>query len=277
LRQQNPVLSEIAQSGEKMRITEGIEIVENYPAVFIEPLDTLVVADLHLGFERELAESGIFLPHFQYQDIKESVASIVSRVSPRQVIINGDLKHKFGERTTQELNEVIDLLDYLTQNSEKVVVVRGNHDNFVKGLFARYPKVEFVETYYSEGSFIFTHGHEIWGGIESERSGVLVIAHEHPAIALRDDVGVKVKLRALLAGKTDTNKDLIVLPAFSPISLGGEVNLVTDNEQILSPFLKTRGTLMRMRAYAIDARSGIFSFPELRYWSGTEPRRKVSR
>nr|MDO8098972.1 metallophosphoesterase [Candidatus Njordarchaeota archaeon] len=260
-----------------MRIRKGIEIVENYPAIFIEPIDALVIADLHLGFERELANSGIFYPHFQYQDIKESVRSIIGRVSPGQVIVNGDLKHKFAERTTQELNEVVDLLTYLTESTEKVIVIRGNHDNFVKGLFRRFPKAEFIQETYVDGDIMFMHGHEVPLGIDSLKSHLIIVAHEHPAIALRDDVGAKVRLRALLVGSTYSRKDLIVLPAFSPISLGVEINLVTSEDQIISPFLKDEASLMRMKAYGIDARSGIFSFPELRFWCGTEPKKKLLR
>jgi hypothetical protein len=256
----------------KMRIKKGIELVENYPAIFLEPIDTLVLADLHLGFERELASRGVFLPHFQYKDIERAISSIISKISPRQVIIDGDLKHKFGERTTQELNEVVELLDYLTQNTEKVIVIRGNHDNFVKGLFTRYPRSKFVEEAYYEGDFSFTHGHVIPFGMETLKSQVTVIGHEHPAIALRDDVGARVRLRSLLLGSSRSQKDLIVLPAFSPISLGAEVNLVTSDDQILSPFLKSVVPLMSMKAYGIDSESGIFSFPKLRYWKGTEPR-----
>jgi putative SbcD/Mre11-related phosphoesterase len=260
-----------------MRIRKGIEIVENYPALFIEPIDALVIADLHLGFERELADSGVFYPHFQYQDIKESIASIINKVSPRQVIVDGDLKHKFAERTEQELNEVVDFLTYLTESAERVVVIRGNHDNFVKGLFRRFPKAEFIQGSYVDGDIMFAHGHEVPSGIDSLKSHLIIIAHEHPAIALRDDVGAKVKLRALLIGPTYSKKELIVLPAFSPISLGVEINLVTSQDQILSPFLKDQASLMRMKAYGIDAKSGIFSFPELRFWCGTEPKKKLGR
>nr|MDO8133430.1 metallophosphoesterase [Candidatus Njordarchaeum guaymaensis] len=259
-----------------MRIRKGIEIVENYPAIFIEPMDALVIADLHLGFERELVDSGIFYPHFQYQDIKESITSIVNRVSPRQVIVNGDLKHKFAERTTQELNEVLDLLTYLTEITERVIVIRGNHDNFVKGLFKRFPKAEFIQETYVNSEVLFTHGHVVPSGIDSLKSNLMIIAHEHPAIALRDDVGAKVKLRALLIGPTYSKKELIVLPAFSPISLGVEINLVTSEDQVISPFLREQASLMKMKAYGIDAKSGIFSFPELRFWCGTEPKKKAS-
>jgi putative SbcD/Mre11-related phosphoesterase len=257
-----------------MRIAQGIEIVENYPAIFVEPIDALVIADLHLGFERELADSGIFYPRFQYQDIKESVGSIIDKVSPRKIIVDGDLKHKFAERSTQELNEVIDLLAYLTENTEKVIVIRGNHDNFVKGLFKRFPKAEFIRESYMDSGIMFAHGHEIPSEIDSPKVNSIIIAHEHPAIALRDDVGAKVKLRALLIGSTHSRKELIVLPAFSPISLGVEINLVTSEDQILSPLLRNEASLKRMKVYGIDLKSGIFSFPELRYWRGTEPRKK---
>jgi putative SbcD/Mre11-related phosphoesterase len=260
-----------------MRVGEGIEIIENYPAVFIEPIDALVIADLHLGFERELVDSGIFYPHFQYRDIKESITTIIDRVSPRQIIVNGDLKHKFAERTTQELNEVVDLLTFLGERTEKVVVVRGNHDNFVKGLFTRFPKAEFIQEKYIDDNVIFTHGHEVPSGFDSLKPDLVVIAHEHPAIALRDDVGGRVKLRALLAGPMYSKRKLVVLPAFSPISLGVEINLVTSKDQILSPFLREKASLMKMKAYGIDAKSGIFVFPELRSWCGTEPRKRLHR
>jgi putative SbcD/Mre11-related phosphoesterase len=255
----------------EMRIATGIEIVENYPALFIESIDTVVVADLHLGIERELAGSGIFLPHFQYQDIKKSLSSIINKIAPRQIIIDGDLKHRFGERTDQEFNEVVDSLNFITQDVEQVIVIRGNHDNFVKGLFARFPKAKFVESAYFLDDFMFTHGHEIPPGIETHDFHVIVIAHEHPAISLRDDVGAKVKLRALLIGAAKSNKQLIVLPAYSPLALGAEMNLVTSEEQILSPFLTDYVSLGDMKAYGIDAESGVFSFPELRHWRGTEP------
>ncbi|WXG43443.1 MAG: metallophosphoesterase [Promethearchaeati archaeon SRVP18_Atabeyarchaeia-1] len=254
-----------------MRIRKGIEIVENHPALFVEPIDTVVVADLHLGIERELATTGIFLPRFQYQDIKESLSLIINKVAPRQIIVNGDLKHRFGGRTDQEFNEVIDSLSFLTENVENVIVIRGNHDNFVKGLFARFPKTRFVESVYTEGDFTFTHGHVIPLEIGTQESKVIVIGHEHPAIGLRDDVGAKVKLRALLVGSAGPKKELVVLPAYSPLALGAEVNMVTYDEEILSPFLKSYVPLESMRAYGIDSQSGIFSFPELKYWRGTEP------
>jgi putative SbcD/Mre11-related phosphoesterase len=254
-----------------MKIVTGIEIVENYPALFIESLDTVVVADLHLGIERELASSGIFFPQFQYQDIKESLSSIIDKVAPRQIIIDGDLKHRFGQRTDQEFNEVVDLLSFITHDVEQVIVIRGNHDNFVKGLFTRFPKAKFVESAYFEDDFMFTHGHEITPGIKTHDSQVIVIAHEHPAISLRDDVGAKVKLRALLLGTTKSSGQLIVLPAYSPLALGTDMNLVSSEKQILSPFLTDYVSFGDMKAYGIDTESGVFSFPELREWQGTEP------
>ena len=254
-----------------MRIRKGIEIIENYPALFLESIDTVVVADLHLGIERELASTGIFFPHFQYQDIIRSLLSIINKVAPRQIIIDGDLKHRFGERTDQEFNEVVESLTLLSQDVEQIIVIRGNHDNFVKGLFTRFPKTKFIQSAYLQDEFIFTHGHEIPPEIETHDTKIVVIGHEHPAIALRDDVGAKIKLRALLTGATTLNKDLIVLPAYSPLALGAEVNSANSQEQILSPFIRNYASLGNMKAYAIDERSGVFSFPELRRWQGTEP------
>jgi len=45
-----------------MNILDKIEIIEPYPALYIQELDAIVVSDLHLGYEGIMAEQGILVP-----------------------------------------------------------------------------------------------------------------------------------------------------------------------------------------------------------------------
>ena len=64
----------------------------------------------------------------------------------------------------------------------------------------------------------------------------IILAHEHPAIGLYTEIGVKEKLKCFLYGKAN-DKNIVVIPAFSYFAQGSDVNLIPKNE-LLSPMLK---------------------------------------
>lgn len=252
-----------------MEILENIEIVDGYPALYLKKLETLIIADLHLGLEWAMTQEGIFIPTTQYQEILKDLQYLLAEKQPRLLIINGDLKHEFSKATSQEWREVIDLLAYLDKNVEKTIVIRGNHDNFIRGFFKRYNNIDFIEPYLQLENYLLTHGHkEIEKEIlENKKHDVIIVAHEHPAILLVDDLGAKIKTRAFLHGKTNQGKEIIVLPAFSPLATGIEINLVPQ-EELLSPILKEHVNIMQLEVYAIDKKTGTLKFPKLALWHG---------
>ncbi|RLF36472.1 MAG: phosphoesterase, partial [Thermoplasmata archaeon] len=50
-----------------MKIFNKIETIEPFPAIKINSLDLIAIADLHLGYETAAAEQGIFIPKIQYK------------------------------------------------------------------------------------------------------------------------------------------------------------------------------------------------------------------
>jgi len=250
-----------------MEILKGVEIVDGYPALYLKKLETLVIADLHLGFEWAIAQEGIFIPTTQYQEIFKDFQHLLDEKQPELLIINGDLKHEFSKATSQEWREVIDLLTYLDKNVKKTIVIRGNHDNFIRGFFKRYNNIEFVEPYFQLENYLLTHGHKDMEEniLKSKKYDLLIIAHEHPAILLIDDLGAKIKTRAFLHGKTKQGKQIIVLPAFSPLATGVEINL-TPQEELLSPILREHVDIMQLEVYAIDKKTETLKFPKLALW-----------
>ena len=242
----------------RLRVDEEVEVVGL--GIYASSLDALLVADLHLGYEEALASQGVFLPPAQYSEIRDLLFSMVDEVGARRLIILGDVKHEFGDVTRMEWRETISLIESLQELGLRVEVVRGNHDNYLVAVLRRLG-VPFHDPYLIEQGWLLMHGH-LPPPVELFSDAVRRIAmgHEHPAILLRDELGARVKLKALLSGEY-AGKRLYVLPALSPLMPGTEVNV---ERALLSPILK-EASLDGFHVYAVDVEAGIFDFGELRY------------
>ncbi len=238
----------------RMKLFEDVQVLCPNPAAFIETLDAVVIGDLHLGYEAMLAERGVFLPKTQLKkqlSMLEEVAAAAAEAE--RLIINGDLKHEFGGFSYQESREVESFLKTARELFGEVWVVRGNHDNFLAGSLKRLG-VSFVEEVWKRGVVVF-HGHRMPGDAE-----LYVLAHEHPAVVLHDEIGAKEKLRCFLYGRVAAGR-VVVLPAFSPLAAGSEVNLLPKSE-LLSPFLRSIET-DRLRVLAVSREAGCLEFATL--------------
>ena len=74
-----------------MEILEGVEVIDL--ALFVKKHKTLIIADVHLGFEEALNKQGVFVPRFQFREIISRLKPILEKAKPDTIIINGDLKH----------------------------------------------------------------------------------------------------------------------------------------------------------------------------------------
>ena len=228
--------------------------------LYLRDLGILAIADLHIGYEEALGESGIHVPVSQYPKMKRAIERMIDAAEPEKVVIVGDVKHEFGAALRQEWVEVVDLLDYLRERVGEVVVVRGNHDNFLVPMLKK-RGVPLADPGYLDGGVLFVHGHkplplEAYGeGVE-----IVVMGHEHPAVALRDELGVKVKFKCFLRGRLE-GRDIYVLPALSPLMPGTELNVVRKWE-VLSPVLR-EADLDAFEVYVSDLEAGVYYFGEL--------------
>jgi hypothetical protein len=243
-----------------MKILDRVEIVEPYPAIWIKEIDSLVIADLHLGYEGIMAEEGIFIPKVQFEEELEMLEQIIEKVKASRIIIDGDVKHEFSETSYHEFIEVRDLFLFLKGRFKEVIVIKGNHDNFIIRVTKRYG-VKLYDHLLLKG-FLFLHGHKIPKNYSRIKAGYLIIGHEHPAIALFDEIGVKEKIDCFLYGDLKDGKMLIVLPAFSTLMLGSEVNLI-PKEELLSPILRELARIEKLKVIGITRELGCLRFPEL--------------
>ncbi len=221
--------------------------------------DILVVADLHLGYEDALRERGVELPYEQYPWIKKEILRYLDEYNPEIVVLNGDIKHEFGGALSQEWREVLDLLRTLKSRGIKIEVVRGNHDNYLIPILLR-EGIEIKDPYLVIDGIMFFHGHKdllaVPEGVE-----LIVMGHEHPAIALRDDLGGSHRFKAFLEGKY-LDIRLLVIPALSPLAPGTDI-IKVGKESLLSPLLR-RAELDEFTVYIADEEVGVEMLGPLR-------------
>ncbi|MEM2925077.1 MAG: metallophosphoesterase [Methanocellales archaeon] len=242
-----------------MKIYSGIEIIEPYPAIYIEDLEAVVIADLHLGYEGIMAEKGIFLPKTQFKKEMEMLLEIFKKKKARRVIINGDIKHEFSETSYHEFKEVRDMLAFLKTKCEEVILIKGNHDNYIARVSNRFGVKLYDEL--ELGDYHFLHGHRAPITLKAK---YLIMAHEHPAVTLYDEVGGKEKLNCLLYGDCEYAggvRRIAVLPAFSTLAMGSEVNFIPKQE-LLSPILREID-VEKLRVIGISFELGCLDFQEL--------------
>jgi putative SbcD/Mre11-related phosphoesterase len=239
--------------------------------LFFPSLDALVVSDLHLGYEDVLQSRGVTVPFPQFQLIKKWLGEMLEETGARRVIVNGDLKHEFSKATRQEWREVLSLLDFFQEKKVTVDFVKGNHDNFVFKILAE--KGFSARDWLFEGGekILFAHGHKgiselNLGNVESEFE-TLVLGHEHPAISLRDELGIKHKFKCVLEGelqwKNKTRK-IIVLPSISPYAPGTEINGDSRgwDKNYLSPILAECDS-SNFLPTVVDDEGGVKKFPRI--------------
>jgi len=101
-----------------MEIIKGIGIVDL--ALFIREQKTLVISDLHIGYEEELNKKGFLVPRMHFKDTIERLDKIIQKTQPETIIINGDLKHEFGRISRQEWNDVVKIIEFI-ENSSNVM------------------------------------------------------------------------------------------------------------------------------------------------------------
>jgi putative SbcD/Mre11-related phosphoesterase len=243
-----------------MNLLPGTEIIEPYPALYIESIDTIIISDLHLGYEGVMAEyHGLFIPRTQFRKELAMLGKITEKQKASTLVITGDFKHEFSETTYIEFKEARAMFEFLKTMFKRIVVIKGNHDNYLFYITRKY-EIELPDSL-SLDSFLFIHGDVIPEQNELEKAEVIVMGHEHPAIALFDEVGAKEKIKAFLIGELNEKK-LIVMPALSPLASGTEINLAR-REDLLSPVLKELVDMDKFKVIGIDEETGSLDFGEL--------------
>lgn len=211
-----------------MKISKGIEIHDL--SLYLTRSKTLVIADMHLGYEESLNKRGVLIPRIQFKDTYERLERILKILDIKNLVVTGDFKHEFGVISETEWRNLLQIIDLILKYAKRLVIIKGNHDVSL-GPVARKRNVGLIE-YYKVGEILICHGDEILINEEFRHAKTVIIGHEHPAIGLKEKSKHEV-YKCFLKGKWK-DKELIVLPSFNVLTIGTDVL----RRNLLSPFLK---------------------------------------
>lgn len=234
--------------------SEVVKGVRLFPyGVYVDDVDAIIVADLHIGFEQVLEESGIHVPISQFPKVRSTIIKALEIYRPKRLVIAGDVKHEFSRAMAQEWAETLELIEVAKELVSEIRVVRGNHDNYLIPIL-RKEGIELDDPVFIEGGTAVAHGHKEVTLKDVRR---LFIGHVHPSLSIRGEMGEKVKVRCLTLGKID-EVELYILPALSPYALGYDL----FEEERISPFLDHTNR-KEFRVIAVDEEAGIFDLGKL--------------
>ncbi len=215
-----------------MHISKEIRIIDL--ALYLEKYNILVIGDVHLGFEQSQNKIGVLLPRFQFKDTISRIEGILKQVGKEldAIVINGDLKHEFGEISDQEWRDILKFIDFLSTHSKKTIIVKGNHDAILYPI-AKKRNIEIADTY-SIGDIFISHGHTIPESDEITKSKTILIGDEHPAVTLKEG-GRAEQFKCFLKGAWK-KKELIIMPSFNQVTTGKDIL----RERFQTPFMQQK-------------------------------------
>ena len=259
-----------------------LEPIKHYPALLHTKKQhkTLIIADLHLGWEVNLAQRGIHIPS-QTAKILQRLLRIISITSPKTLIILGDVKHTIAKAEPGEWKDIPEFFEAIRAEVNDIRVIRGNHDGTLEPLL---PKS--VELYPSTGIALdgvgLFHGHT-WPAKKLLSSKILVMGHVHPTLSIRDALGFRIttpvwmkigldnrklatpNLKSKYAETTTTRdakgkrtgklkaKQLLIVPCFNDFLGGRPINRKGKDQGYIGPLLRSEATnIEKGQVYLLD-------------------------
>ena len=208
-----------------------IQPIKDEPILFIEDKKILIIADLHIGIEKELREHGLN-PMSQTEKMLKHLITICKKYKPNEIILLGDIKHNIPSTTFQERNDVKNFLEQI-QKLSAIHIIPGNHDGNIHKL-----SPENIIYHPSDGFILenigFTHGHR-WPSKDVMKCDQIITAHTHPTVMLTDRLEYKsfepcwlkgyfIKSKLKEKYPSASNPELLIIPAFNPLCGGIAVN-----------------------------------------------------
>jgi putative SbcD/Mre11-related phosphoesterase len=195
---------------DSIEIMPGVRI-SNDRCLILDEGPTVVIGDLHLGYEKALEDEGLYLPRLNTDSMRNSLNRIICRYEPKRIVLLGDIKHDFTRAPYECRYDVTNMVKMLTDAAE-VIIVKGNHDNFLQNILSDtgIDVIDFADI----GGLRLEHGH-----VDSGKRPV-AIGHEHPSVRISGAMSGSVKLQCFMHAEKE---GIIVIPPFSPFSSGTDL------------------------------------------------------
>jgi len=197
------------------------KIIPGYPALMIEGTKkSLVITDLHLGFESNLSLNNVFLgKNKTVIEITKEIEKIIKKTKPDSLILLGDVKSGIKSITKTEWETVPIFFERINKLID-TILVPGNHDANIEKLIPNG-----ITLASSKGIIIddilLTHGHTMPSENFSQVN-TIVMGHVHPVFFQEESlingervwVSIKCKKQKIFSSKSG-ELEIIILPSFN--------------------------------------------------------------
>jgi len=162
-------------------------IVPSKPALILEgEKKNLIVTDLHIGFESNLASNDIFVG--KNTSVKETISeieSIIKETKPDSLVLLGDVKSSIKSISKNEWNDVPFFLESM-QKLIDTILIPGNHDSNIQRLTP-----DGITLISSAGlvieNVLLTHGHTL-PSKNFAHVDKIIMGHIHPVFFQKESV-----------------------------------------------------------------------------------------
>jgi putative SbcD/Mre11-related phosphoesterase len=179
-----------------------IKPVQPYPALMLQRKQdrALVVADLHIGWERLLSKRGVHVPP-QTPKIRNTLLRLIKETKPTQVIFLGDVKDAITKVEMEEWRDIPEFFENIQEKVPDLQVILGNHDGNLEPLLPENVKIV-PASGTSFGDVGLFHGHA-WPAPELLECRSLISGHVHPTVLIRDPMGFRMTRQILVKAPCD--------------------------------------------------------------------------
>ena len=176
-----------------------------YPAALIktEKTKTVVIADLHIGWEMALRNKGIHVPS-QTPKLLQKLETLLSHNKPDKLLILGDVKYSVVATEPGEWHDIPEFFSTLRNYVRDIAIVRGNHDANLEPLLPENITL-LPATGTTIGDVGLFHGHK-WPSPTLLKCKTLFMGHLHPIVVFRDPAGFKITRQAWVKAKCNTTQ-----------------------------------------------------------------------
>lgn len=197
------------------------KIIPSKPALVLEGEKRhLIVTDLHIGFESNLAQNKIFVgKNTTLEESIQEISSIIREQKPDDVVLLGDVKSGISRISKNEWNDIPKFLSAIQKQTD-VILVPGNHDANIQHLVPDGITLISSIGMVTENTLL-THGHampsESFAHVDR-----IIMGHVHPVFfdensvlnGQRVWVSAKVKKEHIFASASG-ELEIIIVPSFN--------------------------------------------------------------
>jgi len=181
---------------------------------------TLVIADLHIGWEIALSQKGIHVPT-QMPKLLQKLKNLLFTYKPKKLLILGDVKHTVATAEIGEWHDIPHFFNELKRQIKEIRVIRGNHDGNLEPLLPESIKI-LSATGTTIGEVGLFHGHR-WPSPTLLKCKTLMMGHIHPVVAFRDPAGFRITRQVWVKAECDGTKLAETLLKKHKIKIDGTV------------------------------------------------------